>query len=77
MHGQAIILVCSAGFDLWFKTLERNGLILFAASEGGQEEFVAVQLRSGRPWFLFDPQGEITNLLIAPFSASLTMLMSK
>ena len=47
-----------AGFELWFKTRQLDGLLLFAATEGGQEEFVAIQLRAGRPWFLFDPQGK-------------------
>ena len=42
---------------IWFKTTQKEGLIMFAASDGGQEEFIALQLRSGRPWFLFDPQG--------------------
>ena len=45
------------GLDFWFRTRQLNGLLLFLASAGRQEEFVAVQLRFGRPWFLFDPQG--------------------
>ena len=51
--------VAFSGFDLWFKTKSKNGLIIFAGSEGGQEEFIVIQLRSGRPWFLFDPQGTL------------------
>lgn len=40
-----------------FRTSKREGLLLFAASEGQQSEFVALQFKHGRPWFLFDPQG--------------------
>lgn len=39
-----------------FKTKEPDGLIFFSASPGNQEEYIALQLRSGRPYFLFDPQ---------------------
>lgn len=39
-----------------FKTQEPDGLIFFSASPGNQEEYIALQLRSGRPYFLFDPQ---------------------
>lgn len=45
------------GIRLKFKTGQRNGLLLFAASAGRQEEFLVLQFKSGRPWFLFDPQG--------------------
>lgn len=31
---------------------------MFAGSVGNQDEFIAVQFKSGRPWFLFDPQGK-------------------
>ena len=34
-----------------------SSLLLFAASDGEQEEYIVIQLRDGRPWFLFDPQG--------------------
>ena len=44
------------GISLYFKTTTKDGLLFFLASEG-QDEFVAIQLRAGRPWFLFDPQG--------------------
>jgi len=47
----------TVGVELWFKTQHSDGLILLYTSAGGQEEFVAVQLRERRPWFLFDPQG--------------------
>ena len=29
---------------------------MFAASDGEQEEVIVIQLREGRPWFIFDPQ---------------------
>ena len=45
------------GIDLWFKTTQRDGLLLLAASEGGQEEIVLLQLRTARPWLVFDTQG--------------------
>ncbi|KAM3624776.1 uncharacterized protein V6R79_001428 [Siganus canaliculatus] len=45
------------GVELSFKTLSPDGLLLCAFSPGNQEEFLAVQIRGGRPYFLFDPQG--------------------
>ncbi|CAJ1048931.1 LOW QUALITY PROTEIN: usherin [Xyrichtys novacula] len=45
------------GIELSFKTLSPLGLLLCAVSSGNQEEFVAIQIRDGRPYFLFDPQG--------------------
>ncbi|XP_071790086.1 usherin-like isoform X2 [Asterias amurensis] len=36
-----------------------DALLLLAISAGEQEEFIAIQLRGGRPWFLFDPQGGV------------------
>uniref|UniRef100_A0A8B9U5J2 Usherin n=1 Tax=Anas zonorhyncha TaxID=75864 RepID=A0A8B9U5J2_9AVES len=45
------------GIKVKFKTQEPDGLIFFSASPGNQEEYIALQLRSGRPYFLFDPQG--------------------
>ena len=45
------------GIELEFKTTQQNGLLFFAASEGGQEEFLALQIDKGRPYFLYDPQG--------------------
>lgn len=39
-----------------FKTRSPDGLLLCAFSPGDQEEFLAVQLKNGRPYFLFDPQ---------------------
>ncbi|XP_069464673.1 usherin [Ambystoma mexicanum] len=45
------------GIKVSFRTKEANGLILFAVSPEHQEEYIALQLREGRPYFLFDPQG--------------------
>ncbi|KAM9016840.1 usherin [Ara ararauna] len=45
------------GIKVKFRTREPDGLIFFSASPGNQEEYIALQLRSGRPYFLFDPQG--------------------
>lgn len=36
-----------------------SALLMFAASDGEQEEMIVVQLREGRPWFIFDPQGGV------------------
>lgn len=46
----------NAGVQLSFRTRMEEGLILCALSPGEQEEFVALQMRNGRPYFLFDPQ---------------------
>ncbi|KAG8443757.1 hypothetical protein GDO86_009076, partial [Hymenochirus boettgeri] len=45
------------GIKIQFRTKEPEGLILFAASAELQEEFIALQIKNGRPYFLFDPQG--------------------
>uniref|UniRef100_A0A4W4GYM7 Usher syndrome 2A (autosomal recessive, mild) n=1 Tax=Electrophorus electricus TaxID=8005 RepID=A0A4W4GYM7_ELEEL len=44
------------GLQLSFRTREADGLILCALSPGAQEEYVALQLYGGRPYFLFDAQ---------------------
>lgn len=44
------------GVELSFKTRSPDGLLLCALSPGNQEEFLAVQIKNGRPYFLFDPQ---------------------
>ncbi|ELU01149.1 hypothetical protein CAPTEDRAFT_219707 [Capitella teleta] len=49
--------VSFTGIELWFRTNQEDGLLFFAASEGAQEEFIALQLQASRPWFLYDPQG--------------------
>nr|XP_040024120.1 usherin isoform X2 [Gasterosteus aculeatus aculeatus] len=45
------------GVELSFRTHSPNGLLLCAFSPGNQEEFLAIQLKNGQPYFLFDPQG--------------------
>uniref|UniRef100_A0A8D0L665 Usherin n=1 Tax=Sphenodon punctatus TaxID=8508 RepID=A0A8D0L665_SPHPU len=45
------------GIKVSFRTQEPDGLIFFTISPGNQEEYIAIQLQSGRPYFLFDPQG--------------------
>nr|XP_061796460.1 usherin-like [Nerophis lumbriciformis] len=45
------------GVELSFKTHSPDGLLLCAMSPGKQEEFLAIQIENGRPYFLFDPQG--------------------
>ncbi|XP_010791101.1 usherin [Notothenia coriiceps] len=45
------------GVGLSFKTQSPDGLLLCAFSPGSQEEFLAIQLKNGLPYFLFDPQG--------------------
>ncbi|KAM9109657.1 usherin isoform 1-T1 [Megaptera novaeangliae] len=45
------------GIKASFRTKVPEGLIVFAASPGNQEEYFAIQLKNGRPYFLFDPQG--------------------
>ncbi|XP_060102758.1 usherin [Heteronotia binoei] len=50
------------GIKVSFRTTEPDGLILFSVSPGNQEEYIALQLQSGRPYFLFDPQGSAVAL---------------
>ncbi|KAM4602923.1 usherin [Polymixia lowei] len=45
------------GIQLSFRTQSPDGLLLCAFSPGSQEEFLALQIQNGRPYFLFDPQG--------------------
>ncbi|XP_004700202.1 usherin [Echinops telfairi] len=45
------------GIKTSFRTRVPEGLIVFAASPGDQEEYFALQLKNGRPYFLFNPQG--------------------
>lgn len=44
------------GVELSFRTRSPDGLLLCALSPGDQEEFLAIQMKNGRPYFLFDPQ---------------------
>ncbi|XP_003419924.2 usherin [Loxodonta africana] len=45
------------GIKASFRARVPEGLIVFAASPDNQAEYVALQLKNGRPYFLFDPQG--------------------
>nr|XP_057944950.1 usherin isoform X3 [Doryrhamphus excisus] len=47
------------GIELSFKTHSPDGMLLCALSPGNQEEFIAIQIKNGRPYFLFDPQGSV------------------
>lgn len=47
----------SLGIQIRFRTFQRDGLLLFAASPGNQDEMIVLQFRAGRPWLIFDPQG--------------------
>ncbi|KAM3930149.1 usherin [Leptodactylus fuscus] len=44
------------GIKIQFRTKAAEGLILCAVSAGTQEEYIVLQIRNGRPYFLFDPQ---------------------
>ncbi|XP_076156222.1 usherin [Alosa pseudoharengus] len=50
------------GLQLSFRTRALNGLMLCALSPGDQEEYVALQIQDGRPFFLFDPQASAVAL---------------
>ncbi|KAK3721659.1 hypothetical protein QZH41_003681 [Actinostola sp. cb2023] len=39
-----------------FRTQHPNGLIMLLVSDGSQEDLLAVELRKGKPWFIFDCQ---------------------
>jgi hypothetical protein len=47
-----------------FRTSQSDALLFFAASPGAQEEYLVIQMRGGRLWFLFDPQGTVRDLLV-------------
>lgn len=44
------------GIKVSFRTAEPDGIIFLSVSPGNQEEYIALQLQGGRPYFLFDPQ---------------------
>ncbi|XP_030233283.1 usherin [Gadus morhua] len=44
------------GIQLSFRSRSLDGLLLCAFSPGAQDEFLALQIQDGRPYFLFDPQ---------------------
>lgn len=41
--------------EFWFQTRFLHGLIIFMASDT-QDDYLAVELRDGKPWFIFDCQ---------------------
>lgn len=53
---QTLVPDLESGVELSFKTQSPDGLLLCAFSPGNQEEFLAIQIKGGRPYFLFDPQ---------------------
>nr|XP_031294235.1 usherin [Camelus dromedarius]XP_031294237.1 usherin [Camelus dromedarius] len=53
------------GVKASFRTTVPEGLIIFAASPGSQEEYFALQLKNGRPYFLFDPQESAVEITTA------------
>ncbi|XP_071778073.2 usherin [Centroberyx gerrardi] len=52
------------GVELSFRTRSPDGLLLCAFSPGNQEEFLALQIKNGRPYFLFDPQGSAVSVSV-------------
>ena len=42
--------------ELWFRTQYAFGLILFLVSDGSQTDMLAVEMRDGKPWLIFDCQ---------------------
>jgi len=57
-----------SGIQLRFRTLQTDTLLFFAASPilagRDREEYQVIQLRNGRPWFLFDAQDNPTAVTI-------------
>lgn len=53
---QTFVADLLSGVELSFKTRSPDGLLLSAFSPGNQEEFLALQIKDGSPYFLFDPQ---------------------
>ena len=41
--------------EFWFQTRSSHGLVMFLAS-ATQDDFMAVEIRDGMPWFIFDSQ---------------------
>ena len=47
--------------DFWFRTRQVSGLILFRASNK-QDDFIAVEIRNGKVWFIFDCQAGVASI---------------
>lgn len=54
--------------ELFFKTRYSNGLLVFLASVD-QDDFLAVELRNGIPWFIFDCQTGVAEITVVNSSA--------
>ncbi|XP_028616049.1 usherin isoform X2 [Grammomys surdaster] len=50
------------GIKASFRTRVPEGLILLALSPHNQEEYFALQLKNGRPYFLYNPQGSLVEV---------------
>ena len=46
----------SNDIQFWFRTQYASGLLLFLASDNLQTDMLAVELREGKPWLIFDCQ---------------------
>ena len=46
----------SNDIQFWFRTQYASGLLLFLVSDGSQTDMLAVELRDGKPWLIFDCQ---------------------
>lgn len=54
--GSVVILDSAKNqIELWFKTKFSDGLLLFASSKR-QEDLIVIELRDGKPWFIFDTE---------------------
>ena len=42
--------------EFYFRTQYEDGLLLFLASDGSQTDVLFIELRRGKPWFMFDCQ---------------------
>ena len=51
-----VIPGASNDIQFWFRTQYADGLLLFLASDGSQTDMLAVELRDGKPWLIFDCQ---------------------
>lgn len=50
--------------ELFFKTRYGDGLLVFLASGGRQDDFLAVELRDGIPWLMFDCQSGVARITL-------------
>ncbi|XP_074661048.1 usherin-like [Tubulanus polymorphus] len=57
--------VSFTGIRMKFRTTAQNAALFYASTQQ-QDEFVVIQIRDGRVWFLFNPQGCNTEVEIDP-----------